>query len=84
MSDKQLIMDAVQSMPESATISEISETVAILAAIQRGNAALDAGQVLTHEEFCRRVRSFRGSLAHVPGTSDDFLAEKHAEAELDS
>ena len=60
MSDKQRVIDAVQRMSETATLSEISESVAILAAIRRGEAAADAGQVVTHEEVRRRSVSWTG------------------------
>ena len=60
MSDKQRVMDAVQRMSETATFSEISESVAILAAIRRGEAASDAGQVIAHEEVRRRSESWIG------------------------
>ena len=54
MSDKQLIIDAIQRMSDSVTLDEISEVIAILAAIRRGEAAADAGQVITHDEVKRR------------------------------
>ncbi len=54
MSDKQIVLDAVQRMPESATIEEIRETVALLAAIRRGEVAANAGAVIPHEEVKRR------------------------------
>jgi predicted transcriptional regulator len=54
MSDKQVIPDAVQRMSETATMNEISEAIAILAAIRKGEAASDAGQVVTHDEVKRR------------------------------
>jgi predicted transcriptional regulator len=54
MSDKQRVIEAVQRMSESATLEEISEAVAILAAIRRGEAAADAGQVVPHDEVKRR------------------------------
>jgi predicted transcriptional regulator len=60
MSDKQRVIDAIQSMSESATLSEISESVAILAAIRRGEAAADRGQVIAHEEVSRRSGSWTG------------------------
>ena len=63
MSDKQRVMDAVKSMSECATLSEISESVAILAAIRRGEAAADAGQVILHEEVRRRSESWIGTRA---------------------
>ena len=54
MSDKQRVIEAVQRMAETATLEEISETVAILAAIRRGEAAADAGRVIPHDEVKRR------------------------------
>ena len=60
MSDKQRVMDAVQRMSETATLSEISESVAILAAIRRGEADADAGRVVPHEEVRRRSESWIG------------------------
>ena len=53
-SDKQLALDALGQLPESATLEQMSEELAILAAIRRGEAAADAGHVLTHEEVERR------------------------------
>lgn len=55
MSDKQRVIDAVVRMSETASLSEISEQVAILAAIRRGEAAADAGRVVPHEEVRRRT-----------------------------
>ena len=60
MSDKQRVMDAVQRMSETATLSEISESVAILAAIRRGEVDADAGRVVPHEEVRRRSESWIG------------------------
>jgi predicted transcriptional regulator len=41
-------------MPESLSLQEISEELAILAAIRRGEVAADAGKVVTQEEVKRR------------------------------
>ncbi len=54
MSDKQLVVEALERMPESATLDEISEEVAILAAIRRGQAAADTGQVVPQSEVRKR------------------------------
>lgn len=54
MSCKQLVMDALQRMPESATLEEISEEIAILAAIRRGGEAADVGRFLSHEDVKQR------------------------------
>ena len=58
--DKQIAPNALQRMPESATLDEISEELAILAAIRRGEAAADAGRMLTHEEVKQARLGFRG------------------------
>ena len=50
MSNKELVIEAVRSMPEEATIDQISEEIAILAAIRRGQEAVRAGDVVSHEE----------------------------------
>lgn len=54
MSDKQRVLDALQRMPENATLEEISEQIAILAAIRRGAEAADAGRLTSHEEVKQR------------------------------
>jgi predicted transcriptional regulator len=58
--DKQIAFNALQRMPESATLEQISEELAILAAIRRGEAAADAGRTLTHEEVKQRSASWIG------------------------
>ncbi len=59
-SDKQIALSALQRMPESATLDEISEELAILAAIRRGEAAADAGRTLTHAEVKQRSATWTG------------------------
>ena len=54
MSDKELVVEALGRMPETATLDEIHEEVAILAAIRRGQAAADAGQVVPQSEVRER------------------------------
>jgi predicted transcriptional regulator len=58
--DKQVAFNALQRMPESATLDEISEELAILAAIRRGETAADAGRTLTHDEVKQRSASWTG------------------------
>ncbi|HEV3237862.1 MAG TPA: hypothetical protein VGZ25_12785 [Gemmataceae bacterium] len=55
MSDKQAIMEAVESLPEEATFDEILEEVAMLAALRRGLDDANAGRVITNEEMKRRI-----------------------------
>jgi predicted transcriptional regulator len=53
-SDKEIALQALRRMPETASLQEISEELAILAAIRRATAAADAGHVVPHEEVKRR------------------------------
>jgi predicted transcriptional regulator len=58
--DMQVAFDALRRMPESATLEEISEEMAILAAIRRGEADAEMGRTLTHEEVKQRSASWTG------------------------
>ncbi len=58
--DKQIAFNALQRMSESATLEEISEDLAILAAVRRGEAAADAGRTLTHAEVKQRSEAWTG------------------------
>lgn len=55
MSNKELVLEAVRGMPDEATIDQISEEIAILAAIRRGQEAVRAGDIVSHEEVKKRL-----------------------------
>lgn len=59
--DKQLATEALSRMPETATLAEISERLAILAGIHRGQQDVDAGRVVTQEEAKRRSAAWTGT-----------------------
>ena len=50
MTDKQAVLDALQRLPESATLDEITEELRIMAAIRRGRADIAAGRVKRHQQ----------------------------------
>ena len=54
MSGKQQDLEALQRMPENATLEEISEQIAVLAAIRRGEEVADAGRLTSHTEVKQR------------------------------
>ncbi len=58
MSDKDVVMETLRQMPDSITLEQISEEIAILAAISKGEAAADAGQVTPHEEIRQKLASW--------------------------
>ena len=60
MSDKEVVRDALRRMPEEASLEEISEEIAILAAIRRGEAAANEGRIVSHEELKKRSTTWIG------------------------
>jgi predicted transcriptional regulator len=56
MSAKQLVIKTVRALPDDSTMAQIAEEVAILAAIERGEADIAAGRTISHEEVVKRVR----------------------------
>ena len=58
MSAKQLVIKAVRALPDESTMAQIAEEIAILAAIERGEADIAAGRVIPHEEVVKRARTW--------------------------
>lgn len=58
MTDKQAVIDALQRLPETASLDEITEELRILAAIRRGRADVAAGRTKTHQESERLFESW--------------------------
>jgi len=58
MTDKQAVMDALQRLPEDATLEEISEELRIMASIRRGRADTAAARTKTHEEAEKLLESW--------------------------
>ena len=58
MTNKELVIETVRSLSETLTLDEISEEVALLAAIRKGEEAAEAGSVIRHEEVRRMVASW--------------------------
>ena len=55
MSDKEMVLTAVQRLPEETPLDAIIEHMKLLAAIRRGEDAADSGRVVPHEEVERRL-----------------------------
>lgn len=58
MTDKQAVFDALQRLPESATLDEITEELRIMAAIRRGREDVAAGRVKTQEQTGKLMESW--------------------------
>ena len=55
MTEKQRALDAVQRLPEDATVEDAIERLCFIAKVQNGIRELDAGQGVAHEDAKRRI-----------------------------
>jgi predicted transcriptional regulator len=58
VSNKELVLETVRNMPEDAALAEISEEIAILAALREAETALAEGRTVSHEEVKARLASW--------------------------
>jgi len=61
MTQKELVLDAINELPDEASMGEIAERIEFLAAIQRGIDQLDRGQGIPHEEVKRQLATWLAS-----------------------
>lgn len=55
-SPKEKALDAIEQLPEDATVEDAIERLVVLAKVERGLAELDAGRGIDHTEVKRRLR----------------------------
>ena len=58
MTDKQAAMDALQRLPERASLDEITQESHLMAAIRRGRADVAAGRTKSHAEAEQLLESW--------------------------
>ena len=58
MTDKEAVVDALQRLPENASLEEITEELRIMAAVRRGRAEVNAGRTKTHEQAKAMLESW--------------------------
>jgi predicted transcriptional regulator len=58
MTDKQAVMDALQRLPEKASLDDIAEELRIMAAIRRGRTDVAAGHTKSHAEAGQLLESW--------------------------
>ena len=58
MSNKDMVLDAIRSLPDDATWEEIVEHLHILASIREGQEDIEAGRFISHEEMKKLVASW--------------------------
>jgi hypothetical protein len=55
VTEKQRALEAVQRLPEDATVEDAIERLCFIAKVQKGIRELDAGQGISHEDAKRRI-----------------------------
>jgi predicted transcriptional regulator len=58
MSDKQLVLDSIERLPEDANLDVIAERVEFLAAIRKGLGQIERGETVPHEEVKRQLATW--------------------------
>jgi predicted transcriptional regulator len=58
MTDKQAVIDALQRLPENASIEDIAEELRIMAAVRKGRSDIAAGRVKTQPEVEQMFESW--------------------------
>jgi predicted transcriptional regulator len=58
MSQKQLVLDAISSLPEDCTYADMVEKLRFLAGIQEGFDQLDRGEGIPHEKVMEQLDSW--------------------------
>ena len=58
MSQKELVLDAIQELPDDASIDQIADRVEFLAAIQKGIDDIDSGDTVPHEEIKKQLAAW--------------------------
>lgn len=61
LTEKQVVLEAVQTLPEDATIEQILTEIEALALIRRGLDDLDAGRTISHAEIRARLAGWLAS-----------------------
>ena len=58
MSNKDLVIDAVQQMSEEASMEQIRDEISLLTALREGEDDADAGRTVPHEEVKQQIRQW--------------------------
>jgi predicted transcriptional regulator len=58
VSQKELVLEAIQELPDDASIDQIAKRVEFIAAIQKGIDDIDRGDTIPHEEIKRQLAAW--------------------------
>lgn len=55
MTVKQQVLQAIQRLPDDVDFRDVTEEIALLAAVQEAESDIEAGRVVTNEEMKKRI-----------------------------
>jgi predicted transcriptional regulator len=58
MSDKQLVLESIERLPDDASLEVIAERVEFLTAVRKGLDQIEHGQTIPHDEVKRQLASW--------------------------
>ena len=58
MTDKQLVINSLSQMPDTATLADIQENIKFLEAIREAEEDILAGRVVSHEEVKQKFKEW--------------------------
>jgi predicted transcriptional regulator len=58
MTQKEMVLDVIRALPETASVKEITERLEFLSAIQTGLDQLDRGEGISHDEVKKQLASW--------------------------
>lgn len=58
MSQKELVLEAIQDLPNDASIDQIADRVEFMAAVQKGIHDIDRGDFIPHDEIKRQLATW--------------------------
>jgi len=58
MSQKELVLEAIQELPDDASLDQIADRVEFMAAIQKGIDDIDRGDTIPHEEIKKQLATW--------------------------
>jgi predicted transcriptional regulator len=58
MSDKQLVLESIQRLPEDASLAAITERLEFLVGVRKGLNQIERGETVSHEEVKRQLATW--------------------------
>ena len=58
MTEKEIVLDTIRSLPDDCSLDESAERIEFMAAVQKGLDQLDRGEGIPHDEVKRQLASW--------------------------